>query len=63
MALLGVQPQFTQEPPGWFRSTSATCRPAFARARASGTPACPAPIMAVSISVVAMRASLVSVIT
>ena len=38
MALLGVQPQFTQEPPGWFRSTSATRWPAPARARARGTP-------------------------
>jgi hypothetical protein len=48
MALLGVQPQFTQEPPRCSRSTSATARPAAARARASGTPACPAPLIAVS---------------
>jgi hypothetical protein len=51
IALLGVQPQFTQEPPRCSRSTKATDRPAPARARASGTPACPAPMMAVSTSI------------
>ncbi|MBD0273430.1 MAG: hypothetical protein ICV73_16060 [Acetobacteraceae bacterium] len=41
VALLGAPLHITQEPPAWRRSTGGTDRPALARARASGTSACP----------------------
>jgi hypothetical protein len=49
IALLGVQPKFTQEPRRCSRSNSTTGRPAADSARARGTPAGPAPIIAVSV--------------
>ena len=48
MALLGVHPKFTLEPPRCSRSTTATDRPLSARARATGMPAWPPPMMTAS---------------
>ena len=54
IALLGMQPKFTHEPPGCSRSNSTRGRPAADSARARGMPAWPAPIMAVSGSMCCM---------
>src|SRR5680860_1778125 len=48
MVLVGVQPRFTQDPPTSPFSTMAVLRPALARATASGTPPCPAPMTTAS---------------
>jgi hypothetical protein len=44
MALVGVQPLFTQVPPNAFSSTTATFRPAPESRAASAGPAWPVPI-------------------
>ena len=47
-AFVGVHPKFTQEPPRFLRSASATLFPAFASACARGMPAWPPPMIRMS---------------